>query len=451
VVERGTLYVDGYAGNTGDLSTGRGGHVYINKPPGVSLLAAIPYAALYALERLAGAPIDSWWVMTLNAWWVTVATCGVTGALIPAILYLHARRRLLAPPPAALAAALAVAFGTIVLPYSTMLFAHVPSAAFLLLALAELDRRPLLAGAAAGVAGATFYVCIPAALVLAALAAARSWRGALRFVAGGLPLAALLAAYHWACFGSPLTTAVEGGATFTQEGLLLGVLRWPAPTALWGLTFSPFRGLFFVSPVLLTAFVGAVEAARRRDLRAELAGIAGVVAVFLVAVGSFNGWHGGSAFGPRYLLPLVPLLGIPLVFAVRRLRWLWLLLAAVSAAIQLLATAVDPMPSAALRDPLRQYLLPAFLHGELSAAAATKAMRGDPRVGAVGINVQAIDEYGPQDRHAPDSREARWASFNLGELLVGAGRRASLLPLVAWLLGGVWLLRRWSLGAAQAR
>src|SRR5438309_6841796 len=42
IVERHTLAIDAYASNTGDISR-HGGHVYANKAPGLSFLAAIPY------------------------------------------------------------------------------------------------------------------------------------------------------------------------------------------------------------------------------------------------------------------------------------------------------------------------------------------------------------------------------------------------------------------------
>ena len=50
---------------------------------------------------------------------------------------------------------------------------------------------------------------------------------------------------------------------------------------------------------------------------------------------SFNGWHGGSGLGPRYLSPIVPLLAVPMLFATRLYRPLWGILAAVSAALGL--------------------------------------------------------------------------------------------------------------------
>src|SRR5947207_12425834 len=45
IVERHTFAIDAYAGNTGDVSFANG-HVYANKAPALSWLAAIPYALI---------------------------------------------------------------------------------------------------------------------------------------------------------------------------------------------------------------------------------------------------------------------------------------------------------------------------------------------------------------------------------------------------------------------
>src|SRR5438105_14093744 len=47
-----SVLIDGYP-NTGDISIA-GGHLYSNKSPALSWIAAIPYAILYAIDRAAG-------------------------------------------------------------------------------------------------------------------------------------------------------------------------------------------------------------------------------------------------------------------------------------------------------------------------------------------------------------------------------------------------------------
>ena len=404
LVERRTLCVDGYAVNTEDVSVGRHGHTYINKPPGVSMLAVIPYALVFAAEKVLHLPIDD--LARANAWIVTAATCGVCGALVGATLFLYGRK-IGASPAAALTVALSILFGTIVFEYSTMLFAHVPSALFLLLAFVWARDRPLLAGIAVGAATACFYVCALAAIALLIV----TRRKTLHFVAGGLPFAALLAIYHAVCFGSPWVTSVEVSERFTHKGFLFGVFRLPTFEALWGLTFSPFRGLFYTSPVLLFAFVGILVMIRERKMVAELIAIAATAIVFIIVISGFNGWNGGWAFGPRYLLPIIPLLGVTMMFAATLARPLWLLLAALSVAINFIATGVGPMPPDTLKDPLRQWYLPIFSTGQIDGV----------KVGKVAVQ-----------------REAG----NLGEFLFGEKSRSSVFPILIWITFGTLLLLR---------
>lgn len=424
LVERHTLYIDGYDVNTGDVSRSADGHSYINKPPGVSFIAAIPYSVVFAVESGLRAPVD--WMTRTNLWIVTALSCGLCGALIGPVLYLYGRRRIGASPSAALAISVAIAFGTIVFPYSTMLFAHVPAALFLLLAVSLAGDHPVAAGAAAGLAACCFYVCVPAAAILTLIIFLRTRRAAARFVYGSLPFAILLGLYQWLCFGSPFRTAVEMSTPFTEKGLLFGVLRLPSFETLYGISFSPYRGLFFASPVLLSALAGFVVMARRRDLRHELVAVAAIATLFFVVVAGFNGWNGGCAFGPRYLLPIVPLLGIPMLVASgtasRALRAMWIAAAFLSIGIALIATATDPMPCPGVRDPIRRYLLPAFF---------TSRIPEETRLAIPWYETRHVDKVSlPRD------------SGNLGEIPFGKGTRSSIIPIVVWLASGTALLFR---------
>lgn len=424
LVERHTLYIDGYDVNTGDTSRGTGGHTYINKPPGASFLAAIPYAIVYPVEKYLQSPIDG--MTRFNRWLVTALSIGVCGAFIGPVLFLYGRRRAAATAPASLAVAAIVLFGTIVFPYSTMLFAQIPAALFLLLAVVFLRGRPMMAGIAAGIALSCFYVCAAAAVILCIIACVQSRRAAMRFVAGCLPWAILIGVYQWLCFGSPFRTAVEASTQFTEKGALFGVLRLPSIDALYGISFSPYRGLIFASPVLLAALIGLVMMACRSDLRPELWSVAIIVAMFFIAIAGFNGWNGGCAFGARYLVPIVPLLGIPMLVAfrgnARPVRALWIAAALLSFATNFIATATDPMPCPEVPNPIRGYLIPAFFTGRIPE---------ETRVAFPWYPTRSVDKIAlPSD------------SGNLGELLFGRRKRASLLPVVIWLIGGMVLLFR---------
>ena len=411
IVERHTLYIDGYDVNTGDVSRGVGGHVYINKTPGVSFLAVIPYAIVFGVERVSRLPVDR--LEYANEWIVTALTCGLCGALIGPVLFLYGRRKLGASAGVSLSVAYTILFGTIVFAYATMLFAHVPAALFLLIAVTTYEERPLIAGAAAGLAVTCFYVCaVPAAILLIA-----SRKNALRFIAGAAPFALLLGAYQWACFGSPFTTAVEISAPFTETGRLFGVLGLPTLESIYGITFSPYRGLFAASPALLLAFIGFFRMKRR-----DAVVLGAICVLFFLAIASFNGWSGGWAFGPRYLLPIVPLLGIPLMRAPRAIRGIFIVAAFASIVINFTAAATDSMPSPEVRNPITRYILPAFFTGRIPE----ETRRAYEWYGTVYVDKVSLP------------REAR----NLGELMFGAGKRASVVPIVLlWIAGSAVLFR----------
>jgi hypothetical protein len=417
IVERQTLYIDGYDVNTGDVSKGTDGHIFINKPPGASILAAAPYALIYTIEWSLHAPVDS--MTRINRWISTALSVGLCGALIGPILYLYGRRKMAATRTAALCVSAVILFGTIVFPYSTMLFAHVPAALFLLLAFTLLETRPIAAGVAAGIAVSCFYVCAIAAAILVLLAFSHQRRTGIRFILGALPFGFLMAIYQWFCFGSPFRTAVEASTPFTHGGYLFGVITIPSTDALYGITISPYRGLFFVSPILLLAFVGFALMKRNASYWSLIA----IVITFVLVIASFNGWHGGFAFGPRYLVPIVPLLGI--VMMATRLRPIWIGVAIISVGLNFIATATDPMPSSQLPHPVSRYLVPAFFTGHIGER--TRRDIGYFETQSV-ANVALARESG-----------------NLGEFIFGKQKLASIVPILLWLAGGFAILLRMSL------
>src|SRR5260370_17682695 len=89
IVERHTFAIDAYASNTGDVSRANG-HVYSNKSPALSWIAAIPYAALYAING--GGSIEA---ITLNTYILTLICAPLPGALLPCMFYRHPLNKIL--------------------------------------------------------------------------------------------------------------------------------------------------------------------------------------------------------------------------------------------------------------------------------------------------------------------------------------------------------------------
>ncbi len=443
MVEGHTFAIDAYAANTGDVSR-YGAHVYANKAPGLSFLAAIPYAVLFAIERghfEAGNAVP----LTINSYLCTVATVGVLAAIVPALFYREGRRRGL-PAPWLAGIALTIAFATQLFPYSTMLVAQVPSASLMfaafVLARRDSPRSQLTAGALAGAAGLTNFLCIPAAAVIMILAmsrASRRFAAAIRVVAGGAPFALLLVFYQKHCCGGFFTTPIATmDPRFVTRGAALGILQRPSLEALYGISIGPYRGFLFFAPVLVMALVGMFVWARSREDRGELAAAAAISAIFVGFNVCFNNWEGGFGVGARYLVPLIPLWGLAMLRCRGWQKPLLAALAVISFGINFTATAVDPQPSGTIPRPLTQYLLPLLIDGRFSAGVPiTPPWSAATFTGHTSVNRFTHDEPVVFLRHEPGSVEAEWASFNLGEPFFGAGDARSLIPVVAILAFGV--------------
>ena len=415
IVEQQTVRIDSYRWATFDVSE-HDGHVYANKAPGLSLMAVPVYAALHALVDPEQQRTVAF--MTLAAWICTLAVCALPGGLLVAAIAHHLMRVGIAPSTAT-AVSLTTGFGSMLFPFSSMLFLHTASALFLFVAwdLVVRHRRPLLAGVAAGMSGFFNYLCIPLAagiLILHGLRS-RNRRAILLFSVGAIGPALALAAYQHAAFGNPFTTTLDTlPAHFIDEGAVGGILRLPSPAALLHLTISPYRGLLFSMPILAWGIWGAV---RRRSSDAITALI--LTAILILANASFNGWHAGSSYGPRYLIPIIPLLMVYSAYVwdaailVRRAAVGWSLFVAA------LAAAVNPMVSPDVPNPLTDYLVPLFFSGRFSSRIADlppdswKSMAGH-----VSVNEQTILEVTPWMIAPRESPEAYWASFNLAELLL---------------------------------
>ena len=435
IVERHTFAIDDYASNTGDVSRAAG-HIYSNKSPALSWIAAIPYAILFAIN-----PSDSIEAIILNTYILTTLCVALAGALIPWMLYRYARRKGFSAPWSA-TIALTAALATQLLPYSTIFMLHVPSGALLLFALTS--ERRVLGGFAAGLAAAMNYLCAPALIVLAVTRK-------IRFVAGAIAPLVLLAIYQKICFGSFLTLSLaHEDQRFLTKGAAFGIFRLPSLDAIYGISVSSYRGLFHFAPVLVMAIAGAILWFRDREKGALE--IVLIFVIFFVINSSFNGWEGGFGIGARYLVPAIPLLALLMLRCRGWLRPMLVALAVISFAINFAAAAVDPQPSGSIPRPLTQYIFPLLIHGRFSPSVPiTPPWSAATFTGHTSVNRMTFDEAIVFQRHPPGSNPSEWASFNLGEPLFGAGDARSLIPMALVLVFGIvaigWKAR--SISAAE--
>jgi len=87
--------------------------------------------------------------------------------------------------------------------------------------------------------------------------------------------------------------------------------------------------LFLHFPVLVFALICWPTFFKRHKGEAHL--IIGLASVLFLVTSAFANWKGSACYGPRYLLPVLPLVGVPFVYFVdwirdlasKRLRWFW--------------------------------------------------------------------------------------------------------------------------------
>ncbi len=476
--------------------------------------------------------------MTLNAWLTTIFSVGLISAMGCVLFFRLAREFADGAEVPAVLATLAFAFGTTFFPFGTILFDHNLPAAVLIAAFyflrqrsaglpspaapvpgaaASQELRPpaafaILAGVCAGIAVLTNYVAVGAvgALALYALLSRSSittprtwdWRRGLLFAAGGIPLAVLLGWYHYVNFGSPFEVANNfQNPVFKDPAGNLGMFGAPSPYVGALLLVSPYRGVFWLCPVLIAGVAGLCIWLLEMKWVAEARLCLAIFAFFFFVNMSFNGYHGGYAAGPRYLVPGIPFLAFGLVVAFVRWKRIMCALMALSVGQQLLLTATDAQNALAVGGHARlddahrkddffcsivaEYAAPFFFQGRakgllqqlLEAKLATEADRlelegGDVAErarqlaakraewersinqreqtpfllaalsGPVSINPVGVYDgllgFGNFEIH---SRQAMWNSCNLGEFLWPQSRW-SLVPLLLVSGGLSWLAVR---------
>jgi hypothetical protein len=375
-IAEGHPNIDRYKNETCDLVRTHG-HYYAAKGPALELwsapfylllrsvgaVPANPNAGLRYPDAMSGIPLRAVWQIGL--WAIVLPGIGLLLLIRRAVEWIE--------PGLGTAVAAILGLGTLVLPFSTLLFAHVPAAGLAFLAFCLLQPgctatwlHVMGAGAAAGLAVAVdLPLALPAVLLgLYAAAEGPRLRRLAVFGAGGIVgLLPLFAFDTWA-FGNPFHLPYAGTAGQSAAG------GWQA-TGFFGQGLPSFRilvelllsqrGLLVMTPVVAAGIAGCV-ALWRRGLRSEAGLIAALVLVELV-------WNsarhpvgfalGGWSPGPRFLIPLLPFLCFALAPALRRAPATVGALALISTGAMVVATSAEPL----LQNDDTRHWLSRIVHG----------------------------------------------------------------------------------------
>ena len=318
--------------------------VYANRYGVGAGLFAVPFvAAVYPFAR------DFYDRPSVGLLWFTTKVAVSCAVAASAVLLFLAALPFLRPGTAAWLA-LAYGLGTCVWSTSSQtLWQHGPMEFFLALGTYFLlQRERPRAAYGVGLSYALAFACRPTAAVAVAAAGIyfliRDRRALVRCVAGGLPVALLLAAYNLHTFGTLIvfgqldvgraaTASTQGPAAAAVVPVAMAAVAAPVATAirfsgpslltgLAGILASPSRGLLVFSPVMIFALWGLVRVFR--DSRFAALRPVGLAAVALcLVVARWRGWWGGWCYGPRLLADAVTLLAflaIPVAEEIRQRR-----------------------------------------------------------------------------------------------------------------------------------
>jgi hypothetical protein len=240
-------------------------------------------------------------IMVTNAWLL---------GLLAGAIYAWCRLRACSLK-VSVAVSLVVGLGAGMLPFASTGFAEVALALAIVVGMIGLSATsrqwnwgPVVVGAAVGAAIVTrddSIVLIAPWLVGGALlvgAAGRRTILIVRMFLGGLPFLALWAWYNAVRYGLPWKVGYDGVVRFNHSFL----------AGLYGLLASPGKGLILYAPVVVVGICGLVPAWRRDRTITVVAAL--LIISRIVFFAPYWGWYGGGGFGPRYVLPAVPVLAL---------------------------------------------------------------------------------------------------------------------------------------------
>lgn len=409
--------------NTGDWAY-YNGHYYSNKAPGTILFGIPFHALLYYTEKYIYPCAISPYMEIFNAYMLNLFV-SVFWVALGAVFF---RKILIMTGASEIKASffsLALILCTPLFPYSTQLWGHASSAAFVIFSLYNLmkaERKNIfLSGLFIGIAVLFEYLSGIFAVVLGIYILFCNRRHILYYIAGGIAPAIIFAAYHYMCFGSPLTMAATlSNPVFMEKEKMGNMFGNISIYVVFQLLISLKKGLLASSPLLIFAIPPIIAVFRKNNkhLKITILSLSCIILTLLVN-SSFNGWHGGQCIFPRYLIISLPfwiLLAALFDYSTPLRALSLLLLGGISFMNMLVAAALSPNCAYDVFNPLYSVCYERFLNGKFTTSIFF-------------MKLHAL---------LPDAREiAQYCSFNLGTL-TGLKGLYSILPVLVIIL--LWLL-----------
>ena len=307
LVEEQSVSIDPYQHLTNDKALS-GGHYFCDKAVFTSLIAALPHGVMTFIVEITGLKIEP----SIYRYFSERLVISLTFILLLIMLMrtLQKSGNLIFLPLLALGA------GSILFPYSTLLYGHVPAAFLLFLSYYCQNReRYLQADIFGALAAATEFPVMLPFLILVIYRGREYWNISRIFRLSGFIVLAFLPqfAHNWIAFSNPFTMGYSLESTSAFEGMKQGLFGFTAPSlkTLYLLLLSPERGLFFYMPWAALGVAGFFIGKRFTSVL-KTNPLPLIVVSYILLFSAYYMPTGGWAFGPRHLIPIIPFFAIGL-------------------------------------------------------------------------------------------------------------------------------------------
>lgn len=298
-------------------------HLYAVIPPGIPLILAPLYLIHRTIMSLISVPIgDVYWSIfnILTNIFVMAPLLGVV-----AVMMFETLSFLTDNLAKKLWLVFVFIFGSLIFFYSTNgIWSHVYTMSFIFMAfyLMIKQKSSLLIGLCLGLAQLFDYIAVlPISLLIGFWIYIKIQTRSRNFLKAGFLLSlgyliflALIMYYNQIITGSVFATP---NSLFLQQlnqekSLHQGMFTLPSIDSLWGLTLSPFRGIFLYFPM---TFLFTVSLVKKNFIKNKLVLFSCIFVGFIFLFNStYYAWSGDVCFGPRHLVVAIPFLIIPIVY-----------------------------------------------------------------------------------------------------------------------------------------
>jgi hypothetical protein len=395
LIEDGTVTINKYQKHTGDKAKYKDNY-YSDKAPGLSF-TALPWVAVSkTLLKLFGKNpyLNNGIVnrkLELIIHFCTVFTSGLFTAIAALLMY-FASLRIGASISGAVFAMLSFGLASPAWGWATAFFGHAMAGSCLFIAftiIILLNQIPpkkrrdtsigFLAGASLSWAVVVeFPSAIPLSVIMVfGISKAIKWdkkravRVLLSATIGGIIFITPLLIYNFVAFDSPFAIGYSHYPSDSFPEMKKGFvgITYPKLRALFMILFSPYRGIFWFSPILIIAPVGIYFLWRHPGCRGIAFTITIISMYYPLLNSSFINWEGGWSTGPRYITPMIPFLCLSLSIVwtnvVSRLKLALIGLFSLSFGISLICVSAGMCSSPKFNNPLFDFLIPTFIDGKL--------------------------------------------------------------------------------------